>query len=78
MSKIYKFGLADLQLCSNLSDVAHLLEVEPRFLSKSIYKTPDEDKYRAFTIKKKNGADRQILAPNSNLKFMQSRLSRLL
>lgn len=78
MTTIYKYGLADLRFCSNLTDVAHLLEVEPRFLSKSIYKTPDDHKYNAFLIKKKNGKDREILAPNSELNFLQSRLSRLL
>lgn len=78
MTKIYKHGLAELKQCSSLSDVAYLLDVEPRFLSKSIYKTVDEHKYQVFKIKKKNGTDREIFAPNSDLKFMQSRLSRLL
>lgn len=78
MNKIFNHGLAELRQCSDLSDVAHLLGVQPKFLSKSIYKTPDENKYQAFAIKKKNGADREILAPNPDLKFMQSRLSRLL
>ena len=78
MKKIYHHGLAELRQCSDLSDVAHLLGVEPKFLSKSIYKTADVNKYQAFEIKKKNGADRKILAPNPDLKFMQSRLSRLM
>lgn len=78
MTKIYNFGLADLCQCSDLSDVAYLLDVKPKFLSKTIYKTPDADKYQSFSIKKKSGADRGILAPNPDLKFMQSRLSRLL
>lgn len=78
MTKIYSYGLAELQQCSDLSDIAHLLGVKPKFLSKAIYKTPGENKYKAFKIKKKNGTDREILAPNPDLKFMQSRLSRLL
>lgn len=78
MTKIYNYGLAELQKCSDLSDVAYLLGVKPKFLSKSIYKTPSENKYQAFKIKKKNGTDRRILAPCPDLKFMQSRLSRLL
>ncbi|MEP3055585.1 MULTISPECIES: retron Ec67 family RNA-directed DNA polymerase/endonuclease [Paracoccaceae] len=78
MTKIYQYGLSDLQKCNNLSDVAHLLGVKPQFLSKSIYKTEEEHKYQPFMIKKKDGSDRQILAPNSDLKFLQSRLSRLL
>ncbi|MCJ1901629.1 retron Ec67 family RNA-directed DNA polymerase/endonuclease [Paracoccus versutus] len=78
MAKIYNYGLSELQQCSDLSDIAHLLGVKPKFLSKSIYKTPGENKYQAFKIKKKNGTAREILAPNPDLKFMQSRLSRLL
>ena len=78
MTKMYKYGLAELRSRTDLSDVAHLLGVKPKFLSKSIYKTPDEHKYRASSIEKKDGTDREILAPNSDLKFMQSRLSRLL
>jgi len=78
MAKIYNYGISELQQCSDLSDIAYLLGVKPRFLSKSIYKTPSKNKYQAFKIKKKSGADREILAPNPELKFMQSRLSRLL
>ena len=76
--KIYHFGLADLQKCVDLSDVAHLLGVEPRFLSKMIYKTPDAAKYSTFDVPKKTGGVREIFSPHPNLKFMQSRLSRLL
>ncbi|MFQ6753522.1 retron Ec67 family RNA-directed DNA polymerase/endonuclease [Cereibacter sphaeroides] len=78
MTKIYNYGLAELRQCSDLSDIAQLLGVKPRFLSKSIYKTPGENKYQAFKIKKKDGTDREILSPNPDLKFLQSRLSRLL
>lgn len=75
---IYKYGLSQLKRCSDLSDVAALLDVRPKFMSKQIYHTPDSDKYQAFTIAKKDGSLRQIKAPNKHLKFMQSRLSRLL
>lgn len=78
MAKIYNYGLNELRLCSDLSDIAHLLDVKPKFLSKSIYKTADEDKYHTFFIKKKDGSDRKLSAPNPDLNFMQSRLSRLL
>lgn len=79
MSKrIYPTGLIELKACHNLAGVAGLLAVEPRFLSKEIYHTPDEAKYTIFKISKKNGSSRTIHAPNKNLKFLQSRLSRLL
>lgn len=76
--RIYRYGIEDLKRCVSLSDVARLLSVEPRFLSKQIYKTDSSTKYATFEINKKNGSTRKICAPNKNLKFIQSRLSRLL
>lgn len=76
--KIYKYGLSHLKSCSNLSGLATLLEVQPRFFSKQIYHTESSEKYHEFIIQKKDGTDRKITAPNKNLKFIQSRLSRLL
>ncbi|MBY3389204.1 retron Ec67 family RNA-directed DNA polymerase/endonuclease [Rhizobium laguerreae] len=76
--EIYKFGLKELKACVDLSDVAFLLDVEPKFLSKQIYKTDAAVKYHSFTLPKKDGSSRLINAPNKNLKFVQSRLSRLL
>ncbi len=79
MSKrIYPTGLVELKACQNLGGLAGLLSVEPKFLSQQIYHTPDEAKYRTFEIFKKDGSTRTIHAPNKNLKFLQSRLSRLL
>ncbi|SFG54383.1 retron Ec67 family RNA-directed DNA polymerase/endonuclease [Sulfitobacter dubius] len=75
---IYRYGIKDLKGCADLGDLARLLEVQPKFLSKQIYHVDDADKYHVFPIPKKNGSLRQIHAPNSNLKFIQSRLSRLL
>ncbi|MBY3225979.1 retron Ec67 family RNA-directed DNA polymerase/endonuclease [Rhizobium laguerreae] len=76
--KIYRYGLKELQSCIDLSDVASLLDVEPKFLSKQIYKTDPAVKYHTFQVPKKDGSSRLINAPNKNLKFIQSRLSRLL
>lgn len=75
---IYKYGLKDLKGCVDLSDLAILLEVAPKFLSAQIYHTDDEIKYHTFPVPKKDGSNRDIHAPNSHLKFIQSRLSRLL
>lgn len=74
----YQYGLQDLKACLNLSDLAKLLGVEPKFLSKQIYHVDDGDKYHIFSILKKGGTERTIHSPNSKLKFVQSRLSRLL
>lgn len=76
--RIYRVGLKELKSCKNLSDLARLLDVEPKFLSKQIYHVADDMKYSEFEKLKKSGLTRKIHAPNSNLKFIQSRLSRLL
>lgn len=78
MKRIYIAGLVELKNCTSLSDVANILGVEPRFLSKQIYHTADVVKYTTFEIPKKDGSKRIISSPNANLKFIQSRLSRLL
>jgi RNA-directed DNA polymerase len=76
--KIYKYGLLEIQDCVDLSDVARLLDLQPRLLSRAIYKTSESAKYSSFSIPKKGGGSRDILSPNKSLKFIQSRLSRLL
>jgi RNA-directed DNA polymerase len=76
--KIYHHGLKDLKACLDLSDLALLLGVKPKFLSKQVYHVTDDVKYKVFYIPKKGGSDRIIHAPNPRLKFLQSRLSRLL
>ena len=75
---IYHYGLKELKSCVDLSDLARLLNVQPKFLSKQVYHTDDVDKYHVFSVLKKDGSKRSIHAPNANLKFIQSRLSRLL
>ena len=66
------------QGCVDLSGLARLLDVQPKFLSKQIYHVDGADKYHVFGLPKKDGSERSIHAPNSKLKFIQSRLSRLL
>ena len=76
--KIFRYGIKELKVCKDLSDLALLLDVQPRFLSKQIYHVDDADKYYSFSIPKKNGLERHIHSPNTKLKFIQTRLSRLL
>jgi len=78
----YPSILEALQKTSNLSELAYLLRVQPKTLSYNIY-IIDKDKvttrkYSEFSIPKKNGGTRVILAPNQNLKFIQSQLSKIL
>lgn len=74
--------LESLQKTSNLSQLAYLLRVQPKTLSYNIYiidrNNTTTRKYSEFSIPKKSGGTRVILAPNKNLKFIQSQLSKIL
>lgn len=74
--------LEALQKTSNLSQLAYLLRIQPKTLSYNIYiidrNNTTTRKYSEFSIPKKNGGTRVILAPNHNLKFIQSQLSEIL
>lgn len=60
---------------SNLDDLANLLEVDFYDLRKIFYDLrSNRIYYKEFLIKKKNGGERKILAPISNLKFLQHKL----
>jgi RNA-directed DNA polymerase len=70
--------LARLKAATTLNDVAHLLSVKPSALAFVLYKIPNEDKYKTFTVPKKNGGERIISAPTERLKLLQSRLGKFL
>lgn len=55
-----------------------MLRFTPKGLSFIIYVTPEEEKYRTFQIKKKDGGSRTIKAPTKQLSLLQYRLSLLL
>ena len=59
-------------------DLADLLGVKPGMLTYAIYITPEIDRYTRSTIQKRHGGDREICAPNKDLKLIQRRLSTLL
>jgi RNA-directed DNA polymerase len=59
-------------------ELAALLGVRSSILTYVIYKSSRSARYTSFTIPKKNGGSRTILAPSEQLKFLQSRLSNLL
>lgn len=81
---IYTPNLNKLQNATTLQNVAYLLEVKPSTLSYHLYILGTDrdkrniDKYEEFEIPKKSGGVRRILAPNKDLKSIQSRLSELL
>ena len=74
--------LKALQKTATLSDLAYLLRVQPKTLSYNIYiidkNNTTTKKYSEFSIPKKSGGTRVILAPNQNLKFIQSHFSKIL
>jgi RNA-directed DNA polymerase len=56
-------------------DVARLLEISYEQLIFFLYRTPQKRKYTSFTIKKKNGGERNILSPSKNIKILQQKLN---
>jgi RNA-directed DNA polymerase len=67
-----------LRQATNLSDLAKILGFTPMGLSCVIYQITDAEKYRVFTIPKKDGGTRTIKAPTPRLSLLQSRLAELL
>lgn len=61
-----------------MSDVADLLEVKTSSLSHLLYVIDDNKKYIEFSIGKKSGGVRKILAPIPRLKALQRRLASIL
>ena len=59
-------------------DVADLLEVSFKNLNYWIYGTNADKRYSTFFIAKKTGGQRQIDAPNKNIKILQEKLNSIL
>lgn len=70
--------LDKLKSCNSKPDLARLLGIDPVFMTRVLYIRNTDNLYSQFTIKKKNGSDRQISAPDPELKEIQSKLSDLL
>lgn len=70
--------LDKLKSCNSKPDLARLLGIDPVFMTRVIYIRNTDNLYSQFTIKKKNGSDRLISAPDPELKEIQSKLSDLL
>lgn len=64
--------------CNSKPDFARLLGIDPVFLTRVVYIRNTKNLYSQFTIKKKNGSDRFISAPDDELKEIQRKLSDLL
>ena len=59
-------------------EIADLLEVDYGRLVYHLYKVPDDEKYVEFSIPKRAGGARQILAPATALKILQRKLAQVL
>jgi RNA-directed DNA polymerase len=70
--------LDDLKKASSLTELAPLLGYRPKGLAFILYKIPNATKYRPFTIPKKSGGLRTILAPDDRLKDLQTALRKVL
>lgn len=70
--------LDKLNSCNSKPDFARLLGIDPVFLTRVVYIRNTDNLYSQFTIKKKNGSDRFISAPDDELKEIQRKLSNLL
>lgn len=68
--------LENLKKTTSLTELAELLGYKPKALSYILYKIPQ--KYKEFTIPKKNGGERRIKAPVDKVKHLQKRLAVLL
>ena len=67
--------LERLKNTKDLSGLATILGFTPKGVSYVLYKLSPPDKYRTFTIPKKNGGVRIINAPEPHLALIQSRLA---
>lgn len=70
--------LAELRKITTKHELAALLGVKATTLTYVLYKLKPATQYASFTIPKKTGGIRTILAPSSKLKSLQSSLSSLL
>jgi RNA-directed DNA polymerase len=70
--------LQKLKEATTLHQIADLLGYSAKGLSYVLYQLPMSEKYKTFTVKKKNGTDRTIKAPTPELKKLQKHLANLL
>lgn len=67
-----------LRSVNSVAGLAKLLGFKASALTYILFKLPDTQKYRTFTIPKRSGGVREISAPDPRLKLLQKKLSDLL
>lgn len=70
--------LEKLKQCASIQDFAQLLGFKPKALAYILYELTEAQKYTLFTIPKKAGGTREIMAPVPQLKLAQKRLADIL
>jgi RNA-directed DNA polymerase len=70
--------LEQLKKCKNRKKLASLLGYKPKSLTYILYQRTSSQNYKTFSIKKRQGGDRVIDAPRSELMLLQRRVSNLL
>ena len=71
-------SLDQLKAAKGLTDVAQLVGFSPTGLAFVLYKKTPDSNYHKFEIPKRHGGNRQISAPEPQLKLIQRRLADLL
>jgi len=69
------FAELDIRRVQTRRQLADWLQVPDKNLRFLLYKLKETDRYRSFTIPKKNGGDRLISAPIDFLKKIQKKIS---
>ena len=59
-------------------EVADLLEVKYKWLIYYIYRLPEKERYEIFSVNKKSGEPRVVMAPSTPLKIVQRKLCNIL
>src|SRR5438093_3085412 len=70
--------LANLRRLTSVPDLANVLGIPAQNLTYIIYRSNPAGRYSRFTIAKRSGAQRTILAPHPALRRLQTRLNCLL
>lgn len=69
----FMFGIpAGLHECFTVSDLYQFLGVDPETTGGFLY--GDATKYRVFSVPKKSGGEREIVAPTKRLKYLQNKV----
>lgn len=67
--------LNKLKQCRNQKDLANILDIPENNFTYIVFANNITSKYQEFSIPKKSGGKRNILAPNDSLKELQSKLA---